>query len=185
MPVLTLIRPISPAPLSTAQTTVEITLKTTIETTNTSVEKPIAGATVDDSVIDHDSDSSTEYSEWEGLETTKVTTRTLTTTSSILKKRDIDTNKLTAKEVKAAKAHYVFLERTDEVLKESLMRASLNAEHAMINGFPEPSIYRDDDDPLGLFDDDDDEEDEDYNDKKSAKKRKVKAKSKKKKKRKV
>ena len=163
------------------QTTTEKSTK--ISSSNTGkkhVKKSNDDALASVAAEDQDSDSS-EYSEWEGIETTTtVTTTTVTTTTSILKKRELDTSKLTPKEIKAAKAHYVFPERADNVLKESLMRASLNAEHAAINGFPEPSIYRDDDDPLGLFDDNDDDDDEDYIDSKNTK-RKAKAKPKNKK----
>lgn len=88
---------------------------------------------------------------------------------------------LTSQEIEDAKSHYVFPEKASAVLKASLQKAQLAARRAAIFGFPEPSIYRDDDDPLGEDDSeddgdftpgDDDERDSDYKVKKPKGKKK-------------
>lgn len=84
----------------------------------------------------------------------------------------MDITQYTTTEVKLAQKHYVFLERTETVLKESLAKARVIAQHAAVVGFPEPSVYRDDNDPLGIFDEEDDSEDEDYMDSIKSKKSK-------------
>lgn len=102
-----------------------------------------------------DSDISTDYSDWEGP---GLTSTVSTPTSSILKLREYpeEGTSLTAQEIVEAKSHYVFPEKSAAVLKASLQKAMLAARRAAIFGFPEPSPYRDEDDPL------DDEDDEDY-----------------------
>lgn len=83
-----------------------------------------------------------------------------TPSPSILKIRDLAESTLSTQELEDAKSHYVFPEKAAAVLKASLQKAQLAARRAAMFGFPEPSIYRDDDDPLG--EDESAGEDEDF-----------------------
>lgn len=103
-----------------------------------------------------DDEDGSEYSDWEGI-------TDCVSSPSILKRREFtELEKIwTLEEVEEAKANYVYPEKAAAVLKASLQKAMQAARRAAIFGFPEPSIYRDEDDPFG--EDESDEDDKDYN----------------------
>lgn len=101
-------------------------------------------------------DDGSEYSDWEGITDT-------VSSPSILKRREFTEleKTWTLEEVEEAKAYYVYPEKSAAVLKASLQKAMQAARRAAIFGFPEPSIYRDEEDPLE--EEESDEDDKDYN----------------------
>lgn len=109
-----------------------------------------------------DEEESSDYSDWEGPEEGAEANGD-NSPSGILKRKqyfqaeDIDEEDTTVviEEMEEANANFVFPEKSVAVLKESLKKASFAARQAAIYGFPEPSIYRDDND--------EDEEDESDN----------------------
>lgn len=116
---------------------------------------------------EHGDDS--DYSDWEGIGE-KSEEKSV---SGILKKRQIyegdDSDdesatvvieEMTEDNTISTKPgdNYVYPEMSKQVLQASIQKAKAAALQASIYGFPEPSIYRDEDDPLGLNDEDSDDD---------------------------
>lgn len=116
-----------------------------------------------------------DFSDWEGIAEKRGTSPENSQVTGILKKREFyegdDSEDEEAMvvieemnddvvdgELSSANGNYVYPEMSKQVLQASIQKAKVAALQASIYGFPEPSIYRDEDDPLGLNDEDSDDD---------------------------
>lgn len=119
---------------------------------------------------DENSNSEEEYSDWEGIKESDEGSSE--SKSGILKKKQIfeaedsddEETTVVVEQIDpeaiptTGRANNVFPEMSKQVLQASLQKAKQAALMAWMYGFPEPSVYRDENDPLGLSDSEDDSE---------------------------
>lgn len=128
-------------------------------------------ANIDQDEEQNEKEGEDDYSDWEGIG--EEAQQSEPKVSGILKRKvtyeadDSDEEEATvvieqmddnavATDPTSNKGHngnYVFQEMSKQVLSASIQKAKLAAWHACTYGFMEPSVYRDESDPMGLNDD--------------------------------